>query len=112
MTNLSEYLWPWKQRELIAQFVRRELQSRYRQSLFGLAWLLLVPLLTLAVYTVVFQYIFTSRWADTQTTNLAFALRLFAGLSLFSLVSESLMFNKRVAPQKLQSSKRWIIPLH
>ena len=111
MTNLIEYLWPWKQRELIAQFVRRDLQSRYRQSLFGLAWLLLVPLLTLAVYTVVFQYIFTSRWADTQTTNLAFALRLFAGLSLFSLVSECLMRAPRLVVNQPNLVKKVVFPL-
>ena len=90
MNPLLRYLWPYSQRQLIEQFVRREVQSRYRQSLFGTAWLLLTPLLTLAVYTLVFQHIFTSRWANTESTMLAFALRLFAGLSLFSFVAECL----------------------
>jgi len=111
MNTLLSYLWPYSQRQLIEQFVRREVQSRYRQSLFGTAWLLLTPLLTLAVYTLVFQHIFTSRWANTESTMLAFALRLFAGLSLFSFVAECLTRAPRQIVGQPNLVKKVVFPL-
>lgn len=45
-------------RVLIYQLAKREVISRYRGSLMGLAWSFFNPLLMLAVYTFVFSVVF------------------------------------------------------
>ncbi|HSN56863.1 MAG TPA: ABC transporter permease [Candidatus Sulfomarinibacteraceae bacterium] len=52
----------WRQRALVAVLVRRELNARYRASALGFFWSMLNPLLLLAVYAVVFTYIFNPRF--------------------------------------------------
>jgi len=66
----------WRHRALVAILVRRELAARYRASLFGYVWSLLNPLFLLAVYAVVFTYIFTPRFPGGDP----YPLFLFAGL--------------------------------
>jgi ABC-type polysaccharide/polyol phosphate export permease len=66
----------WRQRALVAVLVRRELDARYRASFLGFFWSLLNPLLLLAVYAVVFTYIFSPRFPGGEP----YALFLFSGL--------------------------------
>jgi len=66
----------WRHRALIAVLVRRELDARYRASFLGFFWSLLNPLLLLAVYTVVFTYIFHPRFPGGDP----YPLFLFSGL--------------------------------
>jgi len=47
----------WQHRELIASLTRRDIRSRYKQSVLGVAWALLQPLAMMIVYTVVFSHI-------------------------------------------------------
>ena len=59
MTELSTFVrggaqvWSW--RGFIIASVVRELRARYARSLFGWAWLLLPPLVLIAIYTLVFS---------------------------------------------------------
>ena len=66
----------WRNRALIAVLVRRELDARYRASVLGFFWSLLNPLLLLAVYAVVFTYIFSPRFPGGDP----YPLFLFSGL--------------------------------
>lgn len=66
----------WRYRALIAVLVRRELDARYRASVLGFFWSLLNPLLLLAVYAVVFTYIFSPRFPGADP----YPLFLFSGL--------------------------------
>jgi lipopolysaccharide transport system permease protein len=66
----------WRNRALIAVLVRRELDARYRASTLGFFWSLLNPLLLLAVYAVVFTYIFSPRFPGGEP----YPLFLFSGL--------------------------------
>lgn len=110
MNWLAPYLWPHSQRALLSQFALRDLQSRFRQSFLGLAWLILIPLLTLAVYTLVFRFIFESRWGQESST-MGFAFRLFLGLALFNLVSECLMRAPRIISEQPNLVKKVRFPL-
>ncbi|MCK4390593.1 MAG: ABC transporter permease [Desulfobacterales bacterium] len=51
----------WQYRELIIQFVRREVLLRYKGSYLGLTWAFIQPLIMLAVYTFVFSVIFEAK---------------------------------------------------
>jgi lipopolysaccharide transport system permease protein len=79
----------WTQRQLIWQLSKREVLSRYRGSLMGIAWSVLTPLLMLGVYTFVFSEVFKSRWPGTQAVGTAeFSIMLFAGLIVYGLFAE------------------------
>ncbi len=47
-----------KYKDLFKQLTLREIKSKYKQSVLGYAWVLLVPLLNLIVLNIVFQYFF------------------------------------------------------
>ena len=44
----------WKYRELIWLFTRKSLVRRYKQTILGPLWLILTPLLTSIMYTIIF----------------------------------------------------------
>jgi ABC-type polysaccharide/polyol phosphate export permease len=46
----------WARRELIAALVARDMRTRYKGSMLGLAWSLMHPLVLAAVYTIAFQF--------------------------------------------------------
>lgn len=79
----------WRRRDLIAQLARREVQSRYKGSMLGLAWVALQPVLLLAIYTFVFSVVFRMTWgASAEGGRVLFALTLFAGLTTFGVFAE------------------------
>src|SRR5690242_14336792 len=71
-----------KNRQLIWQFLRRDISIRYRGTFFGIFWSFLSPLLMLAVYLFVFGFVFKSRFGgDHDEGPLEFGLALFCGLN-------------------------------
>jgi len=48
----------WRQWNLVWNFAQRDLKSKFKGSTLGWLWSLVVPLATLAIYTVVFSVIF------------------------------------------------------
>lgn len=114
MTTLSflrQYLWPWAQRGLIMQFAMREVSSKYRGSYGGLLWAFITPLLLLAVYTFVFQYVFHARWLGSEDNSLDFAVHLYAGLIVFNCAAEYLVRAPRLIVDQSNLVKRVIFPL-
>ena len=77
------HLW----RTLVAQ----DLAARYRGTLLGRAWPLVMPLVMLAVYGFVFGAVFRARWPGLAADDhLGFTLNLFVGLLVHGLLSEAL----------------------
>ena len=73
-------------RTLVAQ----DLAARYRGTLLGRAWPLLMPLLMLGLYGFVFGVVFKARWPGlAEGDHLGFTLNLFAGLLIHGLLAES-----------------------
>ncbi|MBV9469575.1 MAG: hypothetical protein JOZ57_10070, partial [Abitibacteriaceae bacterium] len=54
MSSLAEI---WRFRPLILELVRRDLKLRYKNSIGGIAWSLLNPLMQIAVITVLMKFI-------------------------------------------------------
>jgi lipopolysaccharide transport system permease protein len=76
-----------KNRQLIWQFLWRDISIRYRGTFFGIFWSFLSPLLMLAVYLFVFGFVFKSRFGgDHDEGALEFGLALFCGFNLFAEV--------------------------
>ncbi len=77
-----------KNRYLIKVLIYRDIQTKYKGSILGLLWALLIPLVLLLVYTFVFSVVFQARWGASNGSRLEFALILFAGLIVFNFFSE------------------------
>lgn len=100
-----------RQRSLIWQFVKRDVQSRYRGSWLGLGWSFLTPLLMLAVYTFVFREVFQSRWSQGNGGGIDFALRMYAGLVVFNFFAECLSRAPRLIVDQPNLVKKVVFPL-
>jgi len=70
--------------------VAQELAVRYRGTMLGAIWPLLMPVLMLAVYGFVFGAVFRARWPGLdEGDHLGFSLNLFIGLLVHGLLSEA-----------------------
>src|SRR6185503_6938879 len=47
----------WEYRELLYALVVRELKIRYKQTAIGVSWVILQPLITMMLFTVIFGYL-------------------------------------------------------
>jgi lipopolysaccharide transport system permease protein len=101
----------WTHRELLLVLVRRELFVRYRQTIVGLLWVVLQPIITTAIFTTVFVYFI--RIPDQGASYPLFA---FAGILVWQYFSRivsdggnSLLANSALITKV--SFPRLIIPL-
>jgi lipopolysaccharide transport system permease protein len=102
----------WRHRRLIHQFVRREVQSRYRGSVLGVLWSFLNPLVQLAIYTFVFGVVFRARWPQLASGRLGeFALVLFCGLIVLNLFAECLSRSPGLILSQATYVKKVVFPL-
>lgn len=72
-------------RQLLGLLVRRDIKSRYKDSVLGLLWTLINPIVQLLVYWAVMGQILGAARGIAD-----FGLYIFAGLTIFGLFSESL----------------------
>ena len=77
----------WAYRAFILGSVKREFQSKYRNSLLGAAWMVLNPLAMIIVYTVIFSKVMHSRLAGNDST-FAYSIFLCAGVLTWGLFAE------------------------
>jgi len=76
----------WRYRELFFVLAWRDVSVRYKQTVIGLAWALIQPLLTMVVFTVIFGKV-----AKLPTEGLApYALLVYAGLLPWQFFASSL----------------------
>ena len=82
-----------RSRELLANLVSRDLKVRHRGTFLGMLWSLTTPLLIVALYYLVFTYIFRqSPVKDVGRPDghdVPFAIYFFAGLTLWNFFSSS-----------------------
>lgn len=72
MLDLGEL---WACRELLASFVARDVKVRYKQTVLGAAWVILRPLLSVAIFTVIF-----GRLARIPSEGYPYAVFVYAAL--------------------------------
>src|SRR5580700_203183 len=75
----------WEYRELLYFFVWRDVKVRYKQTVIGVAWVILQPLLTMGVFT-----IFFGRLAKLPSEGLPYPVFYFAALVPWAYFSVSL----------------------
>lgn len=76
--------------ELYGQWLRRDLSLRYAGSVLGPLWLIVQPLLYIAVFTLVFYKFFSMRWPTGDGSALDYGLKVFVGLSLYTFFADVL----------------------
>jgi len=75
----------WTFRELLGNLVRKELKVKYKDSVLGFAWSLLLPLVQLAVYWLVM-----GKFLGAGRTVPSYGVFIFCGLAVWTLFSEIL----------------------
>lgn len=116
--SLVELLAPWTtlarltpHASLLLQFTKREIQKRYQGTLLGLCWSFFTPLLMLAVYTVVFGFIFKGSYGHPAETKMQFVLGLFSGMLLWEFVASTFAGGPTLILQNANLVTKVIFPL-
>lgn len=111
LNSLLSCLWPWRHRSLMAQLAGRDVHARYRQSWLGLLWVVITPLAMLSIYTLVFRHVMRVRWHGVDESNLAFALRIYAGLAVFAFFAECVNRAPGLVLEQPHLVKKVVFPL-
>lgn len=77
----------WVYRGFIYSSVKREFQSKYRNSLLGAAWTFLNPLAMIVVYTIIFSQVMKAKLPGIES-GFAYSIYLCAGLLTWGLFAE------------------------
>ncbi|HUY98226.1 MAG TPA: ABC transporter permease [Verrucomicrobiae bacterium] len=77
-----------RNRELLAELVRRDVRARYRGSALGVLWTLLNPILFMTVYTVVFSVLLGA----TYPGGVPAAAYILTGLLVWNFFSQAVSF--------------------
>lgn len=101
----------WQHRQLLWELTRREVVRRYRGSALGAVWLVLAPLLMLAVYAFVFGVVFQVRWGGVGESKPMFAAVLFCGVSVFALFADVLNRSPVLILENVNYVKKVVFPL-
>lgn len=92
----------WRYRQLIYCFARRDLQLRYRQTLAGVAWVAMQPLLSAFVFTIFFGH-----WLRVSSSGVPYVVFAFCGILPWSYfvhvvtVSTNSVVNQRALVTKV-----------
>jgi len=95
----------WQYRHLLGRLVRRDFLLNYQQTLIGPLWIVLQPLLTLLVYSIIF-----GRVLQLSTGSLPPLLFYLSGIILWNLFSENFAGNSSVFVQQAELFKKIYFP--
>ena len=99
-----------KNRNMIYMLAKREISARYRGSMMGILWSILLPLCMLAIYSFVYGTILKVRWSGSESQS-EFALILFAGMLIFSFFSECINRASTIILANANYVKKVVFPL-
>lgn len=101
----------WHHRDLIRQFTVREVHQKYRGTQLGLLWAVLQPLMTLAVFTFIFNEVFDVSWPEGDASREAYVVTVFVGMMVFALFSETVSNAPVLVLNRPNLVKRAVFPL-
>lgn len=99
----------WHYRGFVLGSVKREFQTRYRNSLLGAAWTVLNPLSMIIVYTVIFSQLMRARLPGVEN-NLAYSIYLCAGVLAWGFFSEVINRSQSVFLENANLIKKLSFP--
>lgn len=77
----------WTDRELLYFLALRDIKVRYKQTSLGIAWVILQPLVTTIIFSLVFGY-----FAKLDTGDLPYLLFALSGFTIWSFISSSIIY--------------------
>lgn len=102
----------WTHKRLILDFVKRELESRYKGALLGRGWVLINHLALISIYTFVFSVVLKTRLKTGHgTLGIDFALWLYCGLLPWFTINEVMSVSSRDISSKVMFVKKLVFPL-
>ncbi|HEY4494602.1 MAG TPA: ABC transporter permease [Candidatus Paceibacterota bacterium] len=109
--NLQDFKEVWNYRELLYFFTWRDLKVRYKQTLIGVLWAILQPLITMVVFTVFF-----AKLAHIPSDGVPYPIFVYVGLLFWQFFSSALSetSNTLIANQSIITKvyfPRLILPL-
>lgn len=75
----------WESRDLFYYLTWRDIKVRYKQTILGVAWIILQPLVSMVVFTIVF-----GNFAKIQSDNIPYPIFVFIGLLFWNFFSSAL----------------------
>ena len=101
-----------KNKYLLKQLVRRNIETRYKGSSLGLLWSFVQPLMMLCVYTFIFSLVLKARWGiETDGGRGSFAIIMFCGMTIFNIFSESVVSSCSIILGNQSYVKKVVFPL-
>jgi lipopolysaccharide transport system permease protein len=101
-----------RNRQLIVQMTKREVVSRYKGSIMGMAWSCFNPVFMLTVYTFVFCVVFKARWGvGGEESKTQFGMVLFVGMIVHGLFAEVLNRAPSLILSNVNYVKKVVFPL-
>lgn len=75
----------WEHRDLLYFLTWRDIKVRYKQTLLGVAWIILQPLISIVVFTIIF-----GNFAKMPSDNIPYPVFVFVGLLFWNFFSNTL----------------------
>jgi lipopolysaccharide transport system permease protein len=72
----------------IRQLTWRQIKAKFSQTILGLGWTIITPLVLLSVYSVVYSQIFRAEWIKPDGSTGDYALFIFSGLVVFTFAAD------------------------
>lgn len=101
----------WAKRDLIHQFTKREVLERHKGAMLGMAWNIISPMLTIAVYTFLFGVMFNVRFGDRTGSVADYVLPFFTGFLLYHVFSESANRAPNLITSRRNFVKKVVFPI-
>lgn len=76
----------WHYRELLYFLALRDIKIRYKQTLLGIAWVLLQPIITTIIFTTIFF-----RLGTGQNLEIPYPLFTFSGFTIWTFINSAIM---------------------
>ena len=101
-----------ERRELLWQFLVRNIKSRHKGSVLGALWIIINPLLMLGLYVFAFGVVFGGRFSESaQETTLDYALGVFLGLATLNIINGVIGSAPTVIVSQPNFVKKVVFPL-
>lgn len=99
--------------QLIYQLTKRDVIGRYKGSIMGILWSVILPIMMLSIYTFVFSSVFKARWPGQgeDESKMQFAIILFAGLIVYNLFAEVISKAPGLIISNVNYVKKVVFPL-
>src|SRR5579862_7964714 len=99
----------WTYRGFVASSVKREFQSKYRNSILGAAWMIINPLAMILVYTLIFSQVMRAKLPGLNSA-FAYSIYLCAGTLTWGLFAEIIGRGQNVFIENANLIKKLTFP--